>query len=265
MRCNGQIGVHVPIFPVDAVRNAPIDREVEVLLEELREEVASFPFAHGDLAAPADVLGVFDVARPRLNVLVAALRTMSGARGIDLGSGFGFLPVALRRCGVTAIAAERDPDLCQFAAACAVEVQTYRLGAGSPPPAGSPFEFAVLSEVLEHLKLPPVRVLQEVAALLRPGGRFLLTTPNVARLAHIQALASGENFLEPFDESIPPGDDPTDHVEHVREYSVREVVDAAEGAGFAVDRVEMTGWGADGYELLPNPYANQITVLHATL
>jgi 2-polyprenyl-3-methyl-5-hydroxy-6-metoxy-1,4-benzoquinol methylase len=253
------------IFPLDNLRNARIDPDIELLLGEVRREVESFPFDLHELAAPSDVLEVYDISRPRLNVLVAALRDMAGSRGIDLGAGFGFLPVALQRHGFTVVAAEREPDLCRFASERGIEVIPHRLGAGCPPPGGAPFDFAVLSEVLEHLKLPPVRSVREVASLLRQGGRLLLTTPNVARLAHIEALASGENFLEPFEESVSDGEDPTDYIEHVREYSVREVVDAVEGAGFAVHRVEMTGWGKAGYELLPNPYANDIIVVQASL
>jgi 2-polyprenyl-3-methyl-5-hydroxy-6-metoxy-1,4-benzoquinol methylase len=255
----------MPIFALDSVRNARIDGDTEILLEEMRREVAAFPFVLGDLGDSADVLEVYDKSRPRLNVLISALRDLTGARGIDVGAGFGFLPVLLQRRGVHAIAADPGPTLCQFAAAHGVDVRKYRIGAGCVAPAGGAFDFVVFSEVLEHLKLPAARAVHEVAELLRPGGRLLLTTPNVARLAHIEALAAGENFLEPFDESIPPGDDPTDHIEHVREYSVREVVEAVEAAGFGVDRVEMTGWGEAVYDPLPNPFANEIIVVHAQL
>jgi hypothetical protein len=34
----------MPLFALDAVRNAPIDQSVEILLEEMREQVAAFPF-----------------------------------------------------------------------------------------------------------------------------------------------------------------------------------------------------------------------------
>jgi hypothetical protein len=40
-------------------------------------------------------------------------------------------------------------------------------------------------------------------------------------------------------------------------------VDAVESAGLAVEEVLMTGWGEAGYDLLPNPYANEICILRA--
>src|SRR5690606_10760436 len=43
------------------------------------------------------------------------------------------------------------------------------------------FDCVTLIEVLEHLSAPEIReLLGQVARLLKPGGRFLLTTPNYA-------------------------------------------------------------------------------------
>ena len=247
------------IYPLDAVRNATIDQEVEQALEDLRQELAAFSPADRDA-----VLEVFDLVRPRLNVLVAQLRDQEGKTGADIGAGFGFLPVLLSRYGITTIASEADVETSRFAASQGVEVRQYCIGKAPPPFSPSSLDFVVFAEVLEHLKLCPVPVVQELAGLLRPGGRFILTTPNIARMQHLEALLAGENFLEPYPEHVPPGDDPTDYIEHVREYSVREIVEAAEAAGLMIDRVLMTGWGEAGYDLLPNPYVNEISVLVAT-
>lgn len=248
----------MPIFPLDSIRNAAIDRRLEPTLEELRVDVQAFPFDDD----PADVLHVFDSARPRLNVLASHLTDMEGASGADIGTGFGFLPVLLGRLGLAVAATERDLAIAAFARHHGVTIRRYSIGRESAPFEPASLDFLVFAEVLEHLKLTPVPVLSDLAALLHPGGRFLLTTPNVARLAHLDALAAGENFLEPFPEEA--GDaDATDFLEHVREYSVREVVDAVEAAGLGVNQVLMTGWGAPGYDLLPNPWANEICVVIA--
>ncbi len=251
------------IFPLDAVRNASIDHQIELLLEDLREEVATFPFSADDELEAQDVLEVYDLARPRLNVLASLLRDLEGKQGADIGTGFGFLPALLTRCGLTTVGTETKPQLSQFAAAHGVEIREFRIRQTAPPFEPGSLDFLVLAEVLEHLKLPPVAVLRDLVPLLRSGGRFILTTPNVARMQHLEALMAGENFLEPFPEDVPVDGDATDFIEHVREYSVREVVEAVEAVGLVVERVLMTGWGEAGYHPLPNPFVNEIIVVAA--
>lgn len=255
----------MPLFALDAVRNAPINHSVEILLEEMREQVAAFPFpqlAGSDTVE--DALLVYDQSRPRFNVILSLLAGTAGKRGVDISTGFGFLPALLAAAGAEMCGTEIDTRAAAFAASRGISIKPYRIGDSPYFAPDKSFDFVVLGEVLEHLKHPPVWVVREVTRALRPGGRFILTTPNVSRLAHIEALAAGENFLEPFPESIAPGSDATDTIEHVREYSVREVVEAVEGAGLAIDQVLMTGWGQNGYNPLPNPYANEIMVVSAT-
>jgi 2-polyprenyl-3-methyl-5-hydroxy-6-metoxy-1,4-benzoquinol methylase len=251
------------LYPLDATRNAIINQALEPLLEDVREDVMSFPFSP-DIGKAADVVEVYDQIRPRLNVLVSFLRDMVGSTGLDVSTGLGFLPVVLHRLGVHCLATERDLSICNFATKHGIDVRSLVIGHKHTPFPGQVFDFVVLGEVLEHLKMAPIRAVSEVTSALRPGGRFLLTTPNIGRLDHLQALMAGDNFLEPFHESVPPGSDPTDYIEHVREYSVREVVEAVEGAGLTVDSVVMTGWGSAGYNPLPNPHVNEICVVRAT-
>lgn len=252
----------VPLFQLDQVRNAQIDRQIEPILETVAEEIRAFPFnRESDAGDVEDVLDAYSMARPRLNVLTSLLK---GERAVaDISTGVGFLPVVLARAGVDVVATERDPGISRFASEAGVEVRNWSIGADPAPLRPGSVDAVVFAEVLEHLKLPPIGVLRLLAGILRPGGRLLLTTPNVARLGHIEALAAGENFLEPFPEDLPLDRDATDYVEHVREYSVREVVDAVEAAGLGIERVLMTGWGASGYQPLPNPYSNEIIVVEA--
>lgn len=252
------------IFPLDSVQNARIDKAVELRLEEVRRDLESFPFASGAAFTKEEILEVFDVSRARLNVLAQVLRDMQGKSGADIAAGFGFLSVLLYRQGIEVRAAEKDVHLLEFAEAQGVAITRHSIGAGKPPFEDESLNFIVLSEVIEHLKVSPLLLFKQLALFLKPGGKLVVTTPNVARLQHIEALAAGENFLEAFAEDAPLGEDPTDFLEHVREYSVREIVEAVEGAGFGVEQVLMTGWGARGYDLLANPYANDIMVVSAT-
>jgi 2-polyprenyl-3-methyl-5-hydroxy-6-metoxy-1,4-benzoquinol methylase len=253
----------MPLFPLDAVRNATIDRSLEPLLEDVREDLIRFPFP-ADIGGAEAVLEAFDLARPRLNVLMHQLQDLHGAVGADISTGLGFLPVLLSRCGLHVAATELDQTICAYPRAKNIRTIPYAIGREPAPFPAASLQFVVFAEVLEHLKLAPVSLLRQMAALLQPGGRFLLTTPNIARLAHIDALAAGETILESFPADLPLDQDPTDHLEHVREYSIREVVEAMEEAGLIVERVLMTGWGQSGYEPLPNPFANEIIVVVAS-
>ena len=251
----------MPIFRLDAVRNAPIDRAIEPALESVRSAIAGFDWQEcTEEVDSAAALEAFDAARARLNVVASMLADIEDGPGADVSTGLGFLPLLLRKRGLDVQATEHDTALAHMAGA----VLPYSIGTTPPPLAPSSLRFLVFGEVLEHVNRSPVRVLTELASLLAPGGRLILTTPNIARLAHIERLASGENFLEPFDETVPPDRPATDFVEHIREYSVREVVDAVEGAGLGVDEVVMTGWGERGYAPLANPYANDTIVVRAT-
>lgn len=250
------------IFPLDSVRNASIHSDVELLLEDGREEVARFRFP-GEIGGTEAVLKAYDAARPRLNVLYTLLRSTAGCIGADISTGLGFLPVLLGRAGVRVTATETDDGISYFARAHHIDVLPYAIGRDPAPFEPGSLDFLVFAEVLEHLKLSPTSVLRVLATSLRPGGTLLLTTPNIARLEHLEALAAGENFLEPFPDDLPLDQDATEYIEHVREYSIREVVEAVEGAGLAVGRVLMTGWGEGGYHPLPNPFVNEIIVVEA--
>jgi len=255
----------VPLFALDAVRNARIDRSVEILLEEMRGQVATFAFPeHTGVEAVEDALYVYDQARPRFNVVLSLLTGTAGKYGADISTGLGFLSALLAKAGAEVFATEIDTGVAAFAASEGIQIIPYRIGTTPLFAPDQSLDFVVLGEVLEHLKQTPMGVVREVTKSLRPGGRFILTTPNVSRLAHIETLAAGENFLEPFPESSAIGSDATDSIEHVREYSVREVVEAVEGAGLVVDQVLMTGWGENGYNPLASPYANEIMVVSAT-
>jgi len=251
----------VTLFPLDQVRNARPEPRLEPQLEVIRTLLLDH-CGRAELGTTEDVLEAFDAARPRLNVLLGLLQDIPGSRGADISTGIGFLAVLLKHCGYPVEATENDLETSSFAEKRGVSVRRYDIGRMSPPFAPASLDFVVFAEVLEHLKRPPVATIAELASVLRPGGRLLLTTPNVARRVQGEALAAGENVPEPFSEDGPG--EPTDRIGHVREYSIREVVEAVEAAGLGVDRVLMTGWAAGGYQPLPNPYANEIIVLQAT-
>ncbi len=206
------------------------------------------------------------LARPRYNLMVQMLRPLAGARGTDISPAFGFLDVLLvERYGLHIVATEHPDNIPAYSGllrARGIEVQPWLVGRDPCPLDPARLDFVIFAEVLEHLKLPPLRTLREVIAPLKSGGSLLLTTPNIARQSNIDLLQRGENVLEPYREDAPPDRDVTDFVAHIREYTVQEVVDLVEAAGLRITDLAMCNWMDE--PLHPDPLRNRYTCLLAT-
>lgn len=76
------------------------------------------------------------------------------------------------------------------------------------------FDYVILAEVIEHLK-EPYSAVKEINRILKPGGKLVLSTPNILNLkSRMRYLfeASFEYFREP----------PIEHLEHNRKTGVDE-------------------------------------------
>ena len=132
----------------------------------------SLPFAqtHPDrLAALARLFGVEAPPLERCRVLE-----------LGCASGGNLIPMALTLPGAEFVGIDLSSVQINdgLAVVAALGLGNVRLSATSITEidsASGPFDYVILSEVLEHLKIPPVRALRAVAAMLRPGGRLLLT------------------------------------------------------------------------------------------
>lgn len=98
-----------------------------------------------------------------------------------------------------------------------------------PYPDGS-FDVVIFCEVIEHLTNDPVRVLREIKRVLVPGGKLIVSTPNVARLENVARLVSGENLYDPYSGYGPYG-------RHNREYNRHELGLLLEFAGFDIEEL----------------------------
>jgi SAM-dependent methyltransferase len=130
--------------------------------------------------------GVDSVSRSRL--LRALLRALSGRilngirephganRLLDVGCGSGQMLAVYRALGWRAVGIEISPRAC---AACRDKGLDVHEGTVFDAPLSTQqFDMILLSHVIEHV-LDPVAVLKRVADLLAPGGKIILTTPNV--------------------------------------------------------------------------------------
>jgi len=110
------------------------------------------------------------------------------------------------------------------------------------------FSTVVCGELIEHLFEDPMHLMGEVNRILKPGGHFVLTTPNIAALRGISAILQGYHpgFFHAY---IKPADGASEvDARHNREYTAREIHKLLENSGFDVALLE-TGEFRD----LPHP------------
>jgi SAM-dependent methyltransferase/glycosyltransferase involved in cell wall biosynthesis len=122
------------------------------------------PLAHGDLHR---------LTLPHLRRHLPVSRKRP-PRVLDLGAGSGGMSRLMHATGYRVEACDLEPSLFQYrAVACLRADLTDRL-----PYDDSSFDGVVCVEVLEHID-GHERLFQEVERVLKPGGVFLFTTPNV--------------------------------------------------------------------------------------
>lgn len=94
------------------------------------------------------------------------------------------------------------------------------------------FTTVLFAETLEHLRVDPLFTLAEINRTLEPGGRLLLTTPNLYSAQNIARFLAGRGItdaLEEFSKLRRLG-----HMGHVREYTRAEVRRLLEAHGFRI-------------------------------
>jgi len=119
-------------------------------------------------------------------------------RGVvaDLGCGDGDYSVVLTHMGFKVTAC--DLDVQRFKYRDKIDFKICDITKQLPFDNAS-FDYVVLAEVIEHLR-NPYQVMQELNRILRPGGKIILSTPNILNLkSRIRFLLGGcwEFFREP--------------------------------------------------------------------
>ena len=114
----------------------------------------------------------------------------------DLGCGDGDYSVALTKMGFKVTAC--DLDVQRFKQKDKIDFKVCDVTKKLPFEDAS-LDYIVLAEVIEHLR-NPYQVMQELNRVLRPGGKLVLSTPNILNLrSRIRFLFEGcwEFFREP--------------------------------------------------------------------
>lgn len=105
------------------------------------------------------------------------------------------------------------------------------------------WDVAVFNELFEHLRINPIFTLRQVHRVLKPGGLLLLSTPNLRSLFGLynfvvrgRAYSCSPDVYAQYAKLEEIG-----HMGHVREYTVREVVEFLGNVGFEVESITFRG------------------------
>lgn len=163
------------------------------------------------------------------SVVVAMCGRGNGRRLLDVGCARGHLAAALASTGwnVTGI----ETDSADARAARSHGLHVIELSADEAfAELSETFDVIVFADVLEHMS-DPLSVLKNALEVLAPGGRIIVSVPNVAHLTiRAQLLLGRFNYA---DRGI------MDRT-HLRFFTRRTLIELIEGAGLAMDRMRVT-------------------------
>ncbi len=152
-----------------------------------------------------------------------------GARVLDVGCSTGYLAAELTARGCHVVGVERDPEAaaqarerCELVVVGDIEDPTVR------DELPRDMDFVLLADVLEHLR-DPWAVLAGLRETLAPGGRAVVSVPNIGHWTARRALARGR---------FPYADHGLFDRTHLRFFTRASARELAQRAGFAVEREE---------------------------
>ena len=111
-------------------------------------------------------------------------------RVLDVGCSSGYLARPLREAGARVVGIELDPAAAAEARAVCEAVVVGDVESVDLPFEPGSFDVVLCGDVVEHLR-DPGAALARLRPFLRPGGRLVVTTPNVANWAIRLSLLAG--------------------------------------------------------------------------
>ncbi len=210
--------------------------EIEAALRAVSEDVDIVPEAYRDWWS-----NYLENHRERYLVTWSMLEGLGeGDRVLEVGCLPGHLTVLMKTAGLRVRGVDIDPSRMQpIWDKHVIRVDTVDIEREPLPYEDDSFDACIFTEMLEHLRVNPLHSLREIARVLRPDGRLLLSTPNITPIHRVGFLFGRDYQGDPVKEFGKL--EWLGHMGHVRLYSRGEVLRFLEHAGFTVEEVRLEG------------------------